>query len=419
MAVLKMVNQEMSVLKTVALIGFVAICSASALCWADSPAEEDPLPADAADTELGGEEESGESSRKEPEESPEGVFKIPNSKATIGIGGFARLDMIHDFDAIGSEDGFDPSTIPTDGTEGENTRLHAKWTRFNVDFRRPTRRGPARIFVETDFFDSDKALRLRHAYGSVGPLLAGQTWTTFMDEDAIPPTLDLEEPRVFVFVRQALVRWSWNKKGDRWRGAVALEDPGAEIEPPSGVAGSTENAMPDLTARVRGSWGSSHLQLSAFVGQARFRAEAGPTSDATIWGSSFTGKVMTTSSDALRFQLAYGDGLARYHGGLAAAPDVTGQLEAIPAIATMVSYQHYWNERLSSHIVGSYGKEDNTAGQSAEALHAVGYAALNLVWEFAERISFGGEYLYGSREDNDGASGRANRLLFVFKYDFF
>jgi hypothetical protein len=41
------------------------------------------------------------------------------------------------------------------------------------------------------------------------------------------------------------------------------------------------------------------------------------------------------------------------------------------------------------------------------------------VWEFAEKISFGGEYLYGTREDNDGASGYANRLLLVFKFDFF
>jgi hypothetical protein len=418
MAVLKMVDQTTAVLNTAVLIGLLAVGSASGMCWAGALAELEPLPADATDREPSGEERPEEPSAEEPQESFDGVFKIPNSKATIGIGGFARLDLIHDFDAIGSEDSFDPSTIPTDGGEGENTRLHAKWTRLNVDFRRPTRRGPARIFVETDFFDSENALRLRHAFATVGPLLVGQTWTTFMDEDAIPATLDLEEPRAFVFVRQALVRWSWNRN-DRLLWAVALEDPNAEIEPPVGVAGSSENPLPDLTARVRRNWGASHLQLSAFVGQARFRPESGPDEDATIWGLSLTGKATIVGRDAFRFQLAYGDGLARYHGGLAAAPDENGQLEAIPTLATMVSYRHYWNERLSSHLVASYGKEDNTAGQSSEAIHAAGYAALNLVWEFAEKISFGGEYLYGTREDNDGASGHANRLLLVFKFDFF
>jgi hypothetical protein len=400
------------------LTALVAGCSALALCWAGSPAGEEPLPVGAATLERSGEEEPEESSSEEPQERFDGVFKIPNSKATVAIDGFVRLDMIHDFDAIGSEDGFDPATIPTDGSEGENTRLHAKWTRFSVDFRRPTRRGSARIFVETDFFDSDNALRLRHAYGRVGPLLAGQTWTTFMDEDVIPPTLDLEEPRAYIFVRQALVRWS-SKSSDPLRWAVALEDPDAEIEPPLGVAGSTENSLPDLTARVRRGWGKNHLQLAAFVGRTRFRADLGPTDDATLWGLSFTGKAKTVGRDTLRFQLAYGDGLARYHGGLAAASDGDGGIEAIPAFAGMLSYQHYWNDRLSSNLASSYGKEDNTAGQSSGALHAVGYAALNLVWEFAEKISVGGEYLYGTREDNDDASGHANRLLFVFRFDFF
>ena len=408
----------MAVLKTVVLFGLVALCFASALCWAGSPAEEDPPAADATDTEPTGEEEPGELSPEEPRDSSEGVFEIPNSKATIGIGGFVRLDLIHDFDAIGSEDNFDPSTIPTDGREGENTRLHAKWSRFNVDFRRPTRRGPVRIFVETDFMDPENALRLRHAFGSVGQLLVGQTWSTFMDEDANPPTLDREGPRTFVFVRQAMVRWSWSRN-DRLRAAVALEDPNAEIEQPANVPGSSENPLPDLVARVRRNWDASHVQLWAFVGQTRFRTEAGPKDNATIWGLSLTGKAATIGRDAFRFQLAYGHGLASYHGGLAAAPDGNGRLEAIPALATMLSYQHYWNERLSSHLGGSYGVEDNPAGQSPEALHAVGYAALNLVWEFAEKISFGGEYLYGTREDNDGASGYANRLLLVFKFDFF
>jgi hypothetical protein len=397
-------------MKTIVLGVLILGCSAMPVCRADSADVEEVSPEGTAATERGGEQE--------PEESSEGVFRIPNSKATIGIGGFARLDLIHDFDAIGSEDGFDPATIPTDGTEGEGTRLHAKWTRLNVDFRRPTRRGPARIFIETDFFDDDKALRIRHAYGSVGPLLAGQTWTTFMDEDAIPPTLDLEEPRAYVFVRHGLIRWS-SEGGKRLRWALALEEPDSEIEAPVGIPGSSEDAWPDLTGRVRWNLGASHLQAAAFVGQARFRADAGPKDDATVWGLSLTGRFATVGLDTLRFQLAYGDGLARYHGGLAAAPDGNGRLEAIPTTSTMLAYQHYWHRRLSSNLVGSYGVEDNTAGQSPDALHTVGYAALNLVWEFAEKISFGGEYLYGSREDKDGASGTANRLLFVFKFDFF
>jgi hypothetical protein len=372
------------------------------------------------DVERSGEENPEETSGQKTTRPTkfDGTFKIPNTEATIKIGGFARLDVIHDFDAIGSEDKFDPGAIPTDGASGENTRLHAKWTRLNVDFGRPTRFGSARIFVETDFMDSEDSAHLRHAFARVGPLLVGQTWSTFMDEDAIPPTLDLEEPRAFFFVRQAMVRWTWDRS-ERFQLAIGLEEPDAEIEAPEGVPGSTEDPLPDLTARARWKWGESHLQLSSFVGEARFRADAGSKDDATLWGLSLTGKATTVGKDALRFQLAYGEGVARYIGGLAAAADGNGQLEALEAYGGVLSYQHYWSKRLSSHLVGSYGSQDNSAGQSSESIHATVYAALNTVWEFAERMSFGGEWLYGEREDNDGASGHAHRLLLVFKMDFF
>ena len=101
------------------------------------------------------------------------------------------------------------------------------------------------------------------------------------------------------------------------------------------------------------------------------------------------------------------------------ATDENGRLEAIPASSFMVSFQHFWTDRLSSHLVYSYGEEDNTAGQGPDAIEAVEYAALNLVWEFAERISVGAEWLYGSREDNDGASGDAHRLQLAFQFSFF
>ena len=64
------------------------------------------------------------------------------------------------------------------------------------------------MFVETDFYGTSSALRLRHAYGSFGGLLAGQTWSTFVDEDNMPSTIDFEAPMAFASIRQAQVRWT-------------------------------------------------------------------------------------------------------------------------------------------------------------------------------------------------------------------
>ncbi len=348
----------------------------------------------------------------------DGTIEIPKTDFTIKLDGYVKVDLIHDFDAIGSTDSFDTSTIPTDGREGENTRFHAKESRANLEIRGPSRRGAVRIFVEGDFFTSDNSFRLRHAYGEVGRLLVGQTWSTFMDEDMRPPTLDFEAPRTYLNIRQAMIRWTQPLSKAVYL-AVALEEPASEITPPAGVAGESEHPLPDLTARLRWKHERGHLQSSMFVGGVRFRSDAGPIDDETIWGLNLSGSMKAFQGDRLRFQLAYGEGLTRYRGGLAAAPDATGRLEALGAFSATLSYQHHWSEALSTHVVYSLGTIDNSAGQDPDANHATEYAALNLVWKYTERVSIGAEWLYGTREDNDGARGEANRLLVAIRFDFF
>ena len=112
-------------------------------------------------------------------------------------GGRIKLDIIRDFDPIGSEDSFDPRTIPVDDSEGGNSNLHAKETRLTLDIRGPVEGRELRMYVETDFYGSSSVLRLRQAYGSWGGLLAGQTWSTFVDDANFPNTIDFESPMAF------------------------------------------------------------------------------------------------------------------------------------------------------------------------------------------------------------------------------
>ena len=66
---------------------------------------------------------------------------IAGTAVSAKVGGYIKGDLIHDFNAIGSTDNFVTLTIPTDGRDGENTRLHARQTRLNLDVRWPTDRG--------------------------------------------------------------------------------------------------------------------------------------------------------------------------------------------------------------------------------------------------------------------------------------
>ena len=145
---------------------------------------------------------------------------------TFKPGGRIKLDVIRDFKPIGSEDSFDTRTIPVDGSEGTNSNIHAKETRLNLDIRGMAEERELRMFLETDFYGTSSALRLRHAYGSWGGLLAGQTWSTFVDEDNMPRTIDFESPTAFALdspgagavdaeARRRTVTWSAADRGQQ------------------------------------------------------------------------------------------------------------------------------------------------------------------------------------------------------------
>ena len=157
---------------------------------------------------------------------------------TFKPGGRIKLDIIRDFDPIGSEDSFDPRTIPVDGSEGSNSNLHAKETRLSLDMRGPVEGKELRMYVETDFYGSGSVLRLRQAYGSYGGLLAGQTWSTFVDDNNFPNTIDFESPMAFPSIRQAQLRWT--REAER-QGLVVgggrgqqVDDHAARVDPRQG-----------------------------------------------------------------------------------------------------------------------------------------------------------------------------------------
>ena len=326
-----------------------------------------------------------------------------------------KLDAIYDVDGMGSTDFFDPSTIPTDGSDRENTRIHARQSRVNLDARGPSPAGTVRAFVEGDFYGSGNAFRLRHGYGTVGGLLGGQTWTTFMDEDALPPTLDFEEPQALVFERVAMLRWTQRFDGQKLA-AIAVEQATGAVSASAGT-GTTETPWPFVTARARKTGDKGHVQLSGFFGSVRFRPTSGSTTDVPLWGVNASVRVNPTKRDQLIVQGGWGEGTAAYRNGVVAAPDGSGDLVALPEGGATLSYRRTLNERYSAHGVVNYGYTDNSAGQAGGELKATTYAALNLVRHLTDRAWIGVEYLYGEREDKDGSKGQNHRIQISTKVD--
>jgi hypothetical protein len=365
---------------------------------------------------LGQEPESGQQPVTAPDPAPVKGLQWQLGDAAVKIGGYVKVDLIHDFDNIGSTDSFDPRTIATDGSDGSNTRLHARQTRLNLDVDRPTSDIPMHFFVEGDFFDSGNGFRMRHAYAEMKGVLGGQTWTNFMDEGGLPETLDFESPIGFPQIRQAQVRYTVElDNGDSL--AFAVEEPGSTIIPPVGVPGKQEEVLPDLTAHYVWNHSRGHVQLAGFGGMAAFNPTAGSEDTVALWGLNLSTRLDTFGKDNAILQLTYGDGVGRYRGGTTAAADASGDLEAIETIGIMAAYQHFWSDELRSTATYSWVEGDIPSGAPTTSSEELSYLAANVIYQFADRAWVGLEYLYGTNELVDGSDGDANRVQVSVRYD--
>ena len=359
---------------------------------------------------------SQDSLNTSPEIKP-GWWFIPKTKIQVKVGGYIKLDVIHDFKPIGSPDYFDVSTIPTDGSEGGNTNLHIKETRLFTDIRLPSKIGKIRGYIEGDFYGSGSAFRIRHAFVELGEHWRfGQFWSNFMDETIIPPTLDFEKPAAYAFARHPMVRWK-NSIGSKSYIAISIEKPGINAQTPE-EPGSFKSPMPDITARYRLSdkWG--HVQFSAFIALLKYYYETGGSDGVTIAGVNLSGQINTYRKDKLLLQVIAGPGVNRYRGGQFAALDENGFLEALRGIGATAAYQRVWSEKFSSLIVFNHGTDKETDGQPVTDMNTGSYFALNTIWNITESVFTGVEYLHGLRKDIDGSSGTADRLQFSVRYTF-
>jgi hypothetical protein len=337
---------------------------------------------------------------------------------TFKPGGRIKLDVIRDFDPIGSEDSFDPRTIPTDGSEGTNSQVHARETRLTLDMRGPVEGSELRMYVETDFYGSGNVIRLRQAFGSYKGLMAGQAWSTFVDDANFPNTIDFESPMAFPSIRQAQARFT-AKLGAKASWSVAVEDNKSSITTPADVPGKTEYSMPDLVTRVKFEASRGHVFASAFLGRARFRPTDGDPDNVILWGSLLSGRVKTFGKDYAYGQFTFGEGVGRYRGGTTAVPDFNGELQPVGLTAFMAGYDHYWSSRVTSNVVFSVASTPDEPYFVNTFNKELNYGAVNLLyWFLPDRAWAGVEYLYGRREVVGGDVGTANRIQFAIRFNF-
>jgi hypothetical protein len=354
----------------------------------------------------------------------EGGLIVYGRNVAMKIGGYVKADFIYDFDPIDNTDAFVTTSIPVEAAPRTNARFHARQTRLSFDTRWTSIERTVRILVEGDFFSDGDRYRLRHAYGEVGSLLVGQTWTTFTDVASAPATLDFEGSVSSVNRRQAQARWTQPILCDGLTMALAVEDTRFLIETPVGLDADPRSPSPDFVGhlRLQTDWGRFQIGgLYRILGVQPTGASvpiyAEDVITANAWGLNFTGAILFTESTKAYYQIVFGNGIGSYRGLPDAAPNSANDIGLLPLFGWMVGVTHNWTDRLSSNFTYAENSLDTTAFQSPNDVHRTTYLAANLIWKPLERVRVGIEYLYGLRENVDLAVGTANRVQAAFIFD--
>lgn len=355
-------------------------------------------------------------------------FKIPGTQSLMKIGGFFKSDFIHDLRPAGNTFEFIPATIPVPSPSGVfNSQVSVRPTRLNLDVLIPsTTIGEVRFFIETDFLGDVNATtpRLRHAYAQAKNFLVGQTYTNFMDPDAIPDTLDPQGPNGLVNLRNPQFRYGFSLGGGR-SFYISAEEPSSDIPSPTATFNDQPNSpSPDGTIRFHQEFPRGHLQAAGLFRSISAFEPSGVTDSVFGWGVNLSGTMRTFGQDNLILEGTYGHGIARYvqdTAGLGIDAQLVGNPphpRATPETALEGDYQHYWLPRLRSNAVYGFVQVVNSTFQPSTTYHRGEYMAGNLIWNPAGSLDLGTEFLYGWQVLKNGSEGNAPRILFSAKYNF-
>jgi regulator of replication initiation timing len=396
--------------------------------------QQELIPAEAADSETIAAE-------------PKPFVRPPEDNTEFRVYGYARLDAIYDDKQTGFDEAFVTGLIATQGADGayrtgvgrgpglepsEETTFHIQQTRLGVESVTPTKYGNFKVRVEGDFFNSGDGFRIRHAYGEIGQLLVGQTWSNFGDLYSVPNTVDFEGPNSQMPGRNPMIRWA-QPITEQWTWNIALEDADYNSPLVDDSASTDEirrlsEQLPDLVTNLQYMADGKTFQLATVFtrleGSAIVEGEERNYNLDGI-GINASGSWKFTENDLLQYQYTWTEGASHYIADLLNSGarangiiDSNGQLQEIDVYAGMLALQHWWNSDLSSTVSFGQVVVDNHPDQLDTAYHRTDYYSGNLMWQVHPRITTGVELLYGQRIDLDGASGHATRLQWMGQFNF-
>lgn len=365
----------------------------------------------------------------------ERFFGIPgyDKVAFVGTG-----TLIYDSTRIPASQNLILNTIPVAGQDffdsGWRPHVFGTASIISYDLQADTSLGKLRAHYANDFIDpirpQEFGYRLRHAYGQLGGLTAGQTFSLFTDVDSQGERVASADPpsAIFLFQNQLSYQFDILQSEDHILvGAFGIGDPSAEVTFNQKFSNYLSYArFPDLMALGRASAAEiGYVQLSGLLRSLAVESPDSKFDDQVFgWSLQLSGGLLPVYGTPrqpdcrLRYSVAYGAGFARFHTDLArsgndAVLDADLGLHAVPLFTCRVEYTHFWTEALRSNVALAYTELDTLKSQDPFTFHRGQFASLNTVYNVMPKVTVGLGYQYGRKQSFNGNDGDVHRLAFT------
>jgi hypothetical protein len=416
-----------------------------------------------------------------------GSFLVPGTNTSFAVHGIVFESVMHQFGPVQPQGGL--IAVPSSagayqgpGVTATGLGLHALNggtafdsgpTRPNIETRTPTGYGELKTYIEFDFNESNAGangtsqiagnmglVRMRQAYGTLGPWLMGQTKTLLDDVQTYPDLADAGLDfgmRTSTRVHKPQVRYTW-LGGGGLTVAASAEDPTADaiqqFTTGGGTTAGTEDnvggttaasivQIPDLVLATQWDQPWGHLRFAGAYHDSRLdnvggapatpNTATGTRSDVAGYFFGLTGHLNTWGKDALRGGMEISSDFADANSPYINERYInnsTGARGNVNAFDFYANYEHFWSDQWRSNVSGGWlqtyngGSVFSPTGGVANTLAADtafrrGYSAhANVIFSPVPQTDFIVEWDHAYIDTYAGSSTRSDRLITQFKFYF-
>ena len=377
-----------------------------------------------------------------PQNNVKPLFTISDSKSRfmMQIGGYVNPIIGWDLGNVVNTIDFIPAEIPVPVTKGQHSNffinpLHSKLA-FQI-LGMPGSRHEVGAYIQMGYDGSSRAVKLHYAYVTFANWTIGRAPTLFQDGNAIPNTIDPQGPNGAVSTGAYALQFKHRFPCGFGLG-LALELPtydryagkywGKDYPDLDGVLGydNATQPVPDIPMYIEycGS-GLNHIRLSGIVRNFYYYNEHDSRTNSTLgWGLQLSGNLQPKGPLTLYYECTYGKGIGNYIQDISVmtvsylpSDSQIGKMDASRMMGWLAGFSVDLPKSLTLGAVYSQARLWGTSTYDSGYRYGQ-YVEASLLYNPRKYVTFGVEYLYGSRTGYDRVSGHVSRVQGMVQFSF-